>query len=303
MLRIKPSDRTDYPDLLSKGQLRKMGLMPAANQEPDALVVRQIYGNYHLFDKNDCVPFVRSLEEKEKRKSAEVKRKKLYTCPICKKYLGVKSGFDSSVSPGMCKSCFSGKRKEYFERAKGLCSVAGTSEDTYDFIVIDTETTGLSSLYDEILQLSIISHTGEVLFNEIFCPYFNITYPDASRVNGLFYEKVSGKPHIFDYIPRICEIISKTKVIVGYNVGFDTGFLEALGVELSDYQFIDVMPMFAEYYGEYDEERGVFRWKSLLFCANHFGYEFQAHDALEDCKATLYAYERLDSSPNDCEVS
>lgn len=46
MLTINASERDKHPDLLSLSQLKKLHLMPAAGMEPDALVVRQMYGNY-----------------------------------------------------------------------------------------------------------------------------------------------------------------------------------------------------------------------------------------------------------------
>mgnify|MGYP003298083986 CR=1 FL=1 len=49
MLTIKSDQRGDYPDLLSISQLKQIGLMPAAGSA-DAIVNRQIYGNYYLYD-------------------------------------------------------------------------------------------------------------------------------------------------------------------------------------------------------------------------------------------------------------
>lgn len=52
------------------------------------------------------------------------------------------------------------------------------------------------------------------------------------------------------------------------------------------------MIMFAEIYGEWNERRGSYKWQSLTKCATYYGYEFKAHDSLEDVKATLYAIKR-----------
>lgn len=296
MLTIKSSQRSDYPDLLSLSQLKRMGLMPAAGSKADAIVNRQIYGDYYLYDKDKCVSYVRSSEEKEKRRLADRKRKALYTCPVCKKYLGLYNGYESTREPGMCDICYKQKRAEYFEIiAEKRGKILERTESNYDFLVIDVETTGLSSLYDEILQLSIISPTGEVLFYETFRPYFNLVYPDASRVNGLPYEKLQDFSHIFDFVPLIREILAKTKVIMGYNVDFDMGFLKEIGIDFTDCSTIDVIRLFAEHYGEYNEEKGEYRYKSLSYAAESFGYEFKAHDSKEDCLATLYVFQQLNA--------
>lgn len=52
------------------------------------------------------------------------------------------------------------------------------------------------------------------------------------------------------------------------------------------------MIMFAEIYGEWNERRGSYKWQSLTKCATYYGYEFKAHDSLEDVKATLYCYKK-----------
>jgi DNA polymerase III epsilon subunit-like protein len=43
--------------------------------------------------------------------------------------------------------------------------------------------------------------------------------------------------------------------------------------------------------GEWDPERGGYKWKSLKFCADWYGYtNYKPHDALEDVRATLHCY-------------
>ena len=54
------------------------------------------------------------------------------------------------------------------------------------------------------------------------------------------------------------------------------------------------MIMFAEIYGEWNERRGSYKWQSLTKCATYYGYEFKAHDSLEDVKATLYCYKKME---------
>ena len=80
---------------------------------------------------------------------------------------------------------------------------------------------------------------------------------------------------------------------MGYNVNFDKGFLLALGIDLSNHREIDVIKYFAEYYGEYNEFTGEYRYKSLEYAASHFDYLYESHDSKEDCLATLHVYEKL----------
>ena len=291
MLKIKPSERVDYPDLLSMSQLKGKRLMPAAGQKPSALVVRQMYGNYYLYDKNDCVPYVSTVEEKEEKRREAEQRKKLYTCPACKQYRGFKSGFESTRGPGICRNCYLAKRSDFLSHIVPLSTEFRFKE--YEFLVFDVETTGLSAEFDEVLQLSILAPDGEVLFYQNFCPQYTFVYPDASNVNGLPYEKVKDCPPIYDFIPMIRDILLKTDTLMGYNVEFDMNFIKKLGINLSGYKEIDVIKCFAEYFGDYNEFKGRYCYKSLSYAAQHFGYEFDAHDSKEDCLATLCVYNRL----------
>lgn len=66
------------------------------------------------------------------------------------------------------------------------------------------------------------------------------------------------------------------------------------GIEVDPEKWIDPMIMFAEIYGEWNECRGSYKWQSLTKCATYYGYEFKAHDSLEDVKATLYCYKKME---------
>ena len=55
----------------------------------------------------------------------------------------------------------------------------------------------------------------------------------------------------------------------------------------------DVMLDFAEICGNYDKRYGTRRWQTLEAAAAHFGYNYKAHDSLEDARATLYIRNRI----------
>lgn len=100
-------------------------------------------------------------------------------------------------------------------------------------ICFDTETTGLhpnGSDPDEILTISIIGRDGSVLLDERFRPTVKTEWPHASAVNGIYPEDVADLPTIETAIPRLREIFAGADEIIGYNVGFDLGFLSAVGV-------------------------------------------------------------------------
>lgn len=91
----------------------------------------------------------------------------------------------------------------------------------------------------------------------------------------------------------VLDILSKADKVIAYNAAFEDSYLKAYGIEVDPEKWIDPMIMFAEIYGEWNERRGSYKWQSLTKCATYYGYEFKAHDSLEDVKATLYAYKKM----------
>lgn len=147
-----------------------------------------------------------------------------------------------------------------------------------------TETTGLhpnGSDPDEILTISIIGRDGSVLLDERFRPTVKTEWPHASAVNGIYPEDVADLPTIETAIPRLREIFAGADEIIGYNVGFDLGFLSAVGVRPREDAIItDTMNLFTWFMGR--------RYK-LVDAADHIGYEWtgRAHGSLADALATL----------------
>lgn len=162
-----------------------------------------------------------------------------------------------------------------------------------DLIVLDVETTGLSNITDEILQLSIIDGNNEILFNSYIKPYKNNRWEEAECVHGIKPTDVEEAPYPHEIIPLLKGILENVNMVVGYNVLFDIGFLEKWGLDFSKKSVYDVMTEFAPIYGEYDEYYGNYRWQKLQTCAEYYGYEFNAHDSLEDVKATLFCYNKM----------
>ena len=134
---------------------------------------------------------------------------------------------------------------------------------------------------DEILTISIIGRDGSVLLDERFRPTVKTEWPHASAINGIYPEDVADLPTIETAIPRLREIFAGADEVIGYNVGFDLGFLSAVGVRpREDARITDTMNLFTWFMGR--------RYK-LVDAADHIGYEWtgRAHGSLADALATL----------------
>lgn len=175
-------------------------------------------------------------------------------------------------------ACLAADRKSVENRGFGV------AVRNMNSICFDTETTGLhpnGSDPDEILTISIIGRDGSVLLDERFRPTVKTEWPHASAVNGIYPEDVADLPTIETAIPRLREIFAGADEVIGYNVGFDLGFLSAVGVRpREDARITDTMNLFTWFMGR--------RYK-LVDAADHIGYEWtgRAHGSLADALATL----------------
>lgn len=170
-------------------------------------------------------------------------------------------------------------------------------------IILDTETTGLDSSKDEILQLSIIDERGNTLFNGYFKPIKAVKWKAAESVNGITPQMVADCKDIYHYFSEIQSILYNADTIIGYNTEFDLNFLVNCGFELyEDVETVDVMREFAPIYGEWSEERQDYKWQKLTTCASFYNYDWSkaaaAHNALGDCLATLFCYNKMKSERN-----
>lgn len=158
-------------------------------------------------------------------------------------------------------------------------------------IYFDTETTGLDPERDDILTLSAVDGDGNVLWDKLYRPTRVAEWPGAEAVNGISPTDVVGCPEVTTDVPALRELFGGADRVFGYNVGFDLGFLAAIGVRPSESCGVhDTMGDFAELYGEVDSERRDWKWKKLAFAADHVGHDWDgraAHGSLADALATL----------------
>lgn len=194
-------------------------------------------------------------------------------------------------------------RKAIFDVVKKtFSSVNNNSDKKYKYIVLDTETTGLNSSEDELLQVSIIDNQGNILFDEYIKPLFNKCWDKAMAINGITPDMVSDKRNIIEHKQELIDILNSTDVIVGYNTQFDLGFLSAVGIGNKNAEVVDVMLDFAPVFGEWSENYGCYKWQKLTTCADYYNYDWgedNAHNSLSDCRATLFCYQQLQNENID----
>lgn len=162
-----------------------------------------------------------------------------------------------------------------------------------DYVVFDLETTGLSSKYDEVVEISAIKVVGGAIadeFSTLVNPRQPIPY-HATRVNGITDDMVAEAPGFQTALTSFLEFTGDM-VLVGHNIQrFDMPFM-----------WRDTMKYFGRNIGnDYADTcslaRVVFPELScfqLTYLADYLGLSTEgAHRALQDCRMTQVLYERI----------
>ena len=145
-----------------------------------------------------------------------------------------------------------------------------------------------------ICQIAIIDDRGELLMHEYVKPVNGI--PDSAvRIHGISDEIVSYAPGWGQIAPKVLEIVNGRDVII-YNAVYDRKMMhqsaEACGIEKVNWKelanFWCAMEAYAEFYGDWNDYFGSYRYQKLTDAARRFGVTTQgAHSALADCRMTL----------------
>lgn len=185
------------------------------------------------------------------------------------------------------------KIKRLLEKAKH--TPIAPLENHTGIVCLDIETTGLDPDKDELLQISIIDGNANVLLNTYIKPYKAKRWPKAQAINNISPEMVAMAPELHSVLPQIYAALASARIIVGYNLAFDLSFLPWIPDHIN-YDYVDVMLKFAEIYGEWSDYFNNYKWQSLTTCAAYYGYTFNAHNSLDDAKATLFCYLKIKDS-------
>lgn len=170
-------------------------------------------------------------------------------------------------------------------------------------VVFDVETTGLSPEENAIIQFSACDINGNPLLNVYIRPseaHFEgeklQQWLGAAKINGIqpYSEEIANAPFLAEVQKKIQKLFDEADVLIAYNGQFDMKFLAASGIQFKEKTpYYDVMLAYAEYNGEWNDEKQSYKWKKLSECAAHFNFDFKAHDSAEDVKATAYSCRHL----------
>lgn len=170
--------------------------------------------------------------------------------------------------------------EEMHERDKIIASTWAYNLLTRDFVILDTETTGLKK--PEACQIAIINQNGETLMNTYVKPLKKIE-SKAVKVHGITNEKVKKAPYFMDIYETIVSLLTCQEVVI-YNKAFDIGVLNnSLPRPFFCRKLTDPMIPYAQWVGEWNPYRADYQYQKLQ----------GNHDALGDCLQTLEIIKKM----------
>ena len=160
-----------------------------------------------------------------------------------------------------------------------------------DWVVIDTETTGLDPSA-EAVQIAVLSLAGEVLMNTLVRPSGPIPW-GASRVHGITDAHVAGAPTYAEVHSELERLLTR-RGAVAYNASFDERILRQTaarhGLRSPAARWECAMRHYAQWVNQWDERKQDYRWHKLPTVILP---GVVAHTAAGDCHATLHVLRRM----------
>jgi DNA polymerase-3 subunit epsilon len=263
--------------LLTKKQMDEAGFQTGAKLPPPAGVVlreKSPGGKMWLYDRGQGVPKKQvSAEQRERMRQQAQETRKGWECRRCgaplRRY--VKGG-------GLCRECRD--HDSAADWARGMLKG--------HFLILDTETTGLSAGYNEIVQIAVIDCTGKVLLDTLVKPQKPERMLErgdsgvcAQDIHGISLEVLATAPAWPEVYPKLKAILDGQDVVI-YNAAFDEGMIygdcKRHGLPVIEIDADCAMLEYAEYVGDWSRYWKSYRWQPL---------PYGGHSALSDCQGTL----------------
>lgn len=179
------------------------------------------------------------------------------------------------------------------------------------FVVLDTETTGLSSARDEIIEVAAIKYKAfepTEIFQTLIKPKKDIPQ-EATAINGICYAMVENAPMFYMILPELQEFVNGYNII-GHNLEFDLKFLYRAGLNIEDkhrkfyctkelaksclkapkYKYDKST---GEYQQDYNSDYDVEDYKLDTLCKAFKIYRAQEHRALGDAFDTARLFKEI----------
>ena len=156
-----------------------------------------------------------------------------------------------------------------------------------DYCVLDVETTGTDSNYNEIIEIAIL----RVRNNEIVDQYAQLTRPVVrissfiTELTGITNKMVRDMPYIWEVKDEILSFLGND-IIVGHNTSFDIRFVNAAFEMKMENPYTDTCQFSRKVFPNLNSYK-------LDYLSRHFNLSNSEHRALADCIATKELYDLI----------
>lgn len=288
-------------ELLTKKQMNDAGFQTGKQLPTPAGVVRRDDspgGWMWLYARDSGVPKkVVSEAQKAALAKAAAKAREGWHCQRCGYPLGY-----YSARGNLCKGCQTEDMIQSDHDAESEWALQVLRQP--DTVILDTETTGLTAGYNEIIQLAVIDLQGNVLIDTLIKP----EHPErmfergergrsAHDIHGISAEALADAPTFPEVHAKLLEIL-RGKIVLIYNKSFDVGMLKAMREQhqlpsLAAEAWVDVMLPYSAWCGEWSSYWGNYRWQPLG----------GGHTALADCRAVLAVLHEMSRAADELKAA
>lgn len=180
-----------------------------------------------------------------------------------------------------------------YQKARRVTAASQKRSPIENYVVIDIETTGLSSMYDEIIEIAALRVENSIITDKMSLlvkPTRPIP-PAIAHITGITDEVLSSDGvSLKDGLERLLSFAGNERIIA-YNAAFDYAFIRATcqrtGLPPISNQYIDLYQLSKRRVDEVENYK-------LTTLAKHFGIDTTgAHRSLKDCQITKLLYEKL----------
>lgn len=175
-------------------------------------------------------------------------------------------------------------------------------ESFENFVVIDIETTGLSPIYDYIIEIGAIRYENDIEVERFSSLVKPPLCDDGSYIDDYIVELTGITNEMLSTAPTIKEVLADfdsfigNSILIGHNVNFDINFLydnfeEYLNKTLSN-DFVDTMRLSRNLHITESHHR-------LLDLCKRYQLDYSSsHRSISDCELTYMCYKCLLSEIN-----
>ncbi len=162
-----------------------------------------------------------------------------------------------------------------------------------DYVIVDTETTGLTA-NSKVVEVAAIDRTGTVLLNTLVNPGRSPIQAAATKIHGITRDDVRDKRTFSNLWPELRPILESHQIVLTYNADFDFRLMEqSLDQDEEIHQLKElphdcIMQAYTGWWRAQDPKNNSTAYRSLNQAAEECGVKAQnePHRALDDCETT-----------------